>query len=358
MAVKGNRNTALDLMKIVGATLIILHHYQQGTKIILEHITFFNGKFNFGYVVEMFFVISGFLTYKGIEKHIEKNGKPPDFWTFGRGKARRIVPLLAISVVLEALLRYSYVRMAGECELNFALLDILVNATATGWGIFSTVTINQPTWYLSVLMLCYMEIYVSLWLSDRAKMKPDCLWLLLMALGVAANTYGWKAPFIGGSIGRGMFSFFAGTLISKHLRMEKKRSDMALALLPLILLFLLKYFHDFVSSGAFVFYTLFLWLPIVQLGLKYIPKPQYGGRIIEVLGMASFGVYIWNEPLSVVRDMASMAYGINLRTVGTMALFTACNWIVGVCSYFLLERPIDNLIRNGTSKEMPMHENT
>lgn len=49
------------------------------------------------------------------------------------------------------------------------------------------------------------------------------LWLFLMIIGVAANTYGWKWIFIEGSIGRGMFSFFAGAVLAKNMRQAKRK---------------------------------------------------------------------------------------------------------------------------------------
>ena len=73
------RNTTIDLMRIIGATLIVLHHYQQGTKMAFPYFQFFNGKFNFGYVVEMFFVISGMMAYRSIKKHSQM----PSFKQFG-----------------------------------------------------------------------------------------------------------------------------------------------------------------------------------------------------------------------------------------------------------------------------------
>lgn len=49
------RNAAIDFLRIGAATLIILHHYQQGIGITFKHISFFGGAFNFGYLVELFF---------------------------------------------------------------------------------------------------------------------------------------------------------------------------------------------------------------------------------------------------------------------------------------------------------------
>lgn len=336
-----NRNTAIDLMKISGATLIVLHHYQQGTGIVLRHIAFYGGKFNFGYVVELFFVISGLLTYRTFKN----TDSLPSLWTFGMGKVRRIIPLLAISVMVESVLRYIYLRMTDGGKLDFGLLDIFINAMGINWGIFQVKTINQPTWYLSVLLLCYLELYIVMWISRRLKIQPDYLWLFLMIIGTAANTYGWNGLFIGGSIGRGMFSFFAGTMLAKHLGQVKRKKDWLLLVLPTVFMLLLKYFHDFVRGGVFVFYTLFLWIPIVVIAIRYIPQVKKG-RIIEVLGLSSFGVYIWNEPLSIIRNMLSILTNANLQTKTAMTIFVICNWIVGVCSYFLIEKPIDNILKN------------
>ena len=51
-----------DILKIVSATLIVFHHYQQVFKVRFNGINFYDGAFNFGYLVELFFIISGILT--------------------------------------------------------------------------------------------------------------------------------------------------------------------------------------------------------------------------------------------------------------------------------------------------------
>lgn len=52
----------IDILKIIAATLIVMHHYQQVFKLEFSGINFYGGAFNFGYFVELFFMISGFLT--------------------------------------------------------------------------------------------------------------------------------------------------------------------------------------------------------------------------------------------------------------------------------------------------------
>ena len=52
----------LDILKIISATLIVFHHYQQAFQVRFDFIDFFGGRIYFGNLVELFFMISGFLT--------------------------------------------------------------------------------------------------------------------------------------------------------------------------------------------------------------------------------------------------------------------------------------------------------
>ena len=72
----GQRIVTFDLMKLFMSLIIVLHHFQQVTGIRFEYINFSGGKFYFGYIVELFFMISGFLIVKSfVEKmKIKSNG--------------------------------------------------------------------------------------------------------------------------------------------------------------------------------------------------------------------------------------------------------------------------------------------
>ena len=59
----------LDYGKIIAASFLVLHHYQQVFDCKFFGINFYGGRFVFGYFVEFFFIISGFLTlYADINK--------------------------------------------------------------------------------------------------------------------------------------------------------------------------------------------------------------------------------------------------------------------------------------------------
>ena len=51
----------LDLIKSIAAVFIVFHHYQQMANVKFDGINFFGGSFYWGYLVELFFLISGFV---------------------------------------------------------------------------------------------------------------------------------------------------------------------------------------------------------------------------------------------------------------------------------------------------------
>lgn len=337
------RNITLDIIRIIAATLIVLHHYQQGTGIVLQHINFYGGKFNFGYVVELFFVISGLLVYKNLED-IRKNKTLKEF--FGK-KFFRIVPLLAISVIVEAFLRYWHVVVIKGEEFGYGLLDIIVNAFGLQQlGIFTVKAINQPTWYLSVLLLCYILFYYGVRISKRLEISCNYIFIAFAFCGAIIGTYQWNAVFVNVSIGRGLFSFFCGVILADFVKRHSEKSfERFILILPILFLVLIKWKTDFINSGTFLFYTIFLWLPIVYVSVKLVSLNIAENKIVSVLGASSFGVYVWNEPLCVVRNIVAAYLNIDMCNITAMIIFTILNWGVGVISYYLIEKTIDGYIK-------------
>jgi len=100
------RNNSLDFLKIIATILIVFHHYQQALNVEFTQINFFGGKFYFGYLVELFFLISGFLMFN----YIEKIKQGLNFESFFINRVKRFLPLVAIAAILYECLIYFYFR--------------------------------------------------------------------------------------------------------------------------------------------------------------------------------------------------------------------------------------------------------
>lgn len=66
---KAQRYYLLDVVKIFAVWIIMLHHFQQVFDVKFPYVNFYGGTFNCGYLVELFFMISGFLAIYSSECH-------------------------------------------------------------------------------------------------------------------------------------------------------------------------------------------------------------------------------------------------------------------------------------------------
>ena len=95
-----DRQYSIDFLKIVATILIVFHHYQQ---IFIEQtgtwygkVLFYNGSFYFGYVVEFFFIVSGFFMYR----YIQRIQEGLTFKNFILKRTSRLIPLMAVAAVV------------------------------------------------------------------------------------------------------------------------------------------------------------------------------------------------------------------------------------------------------------------
>lgn len=138
------RNKAFDLLKIVCTIIIILHHSQ-----------FFYGVLNRGYIaVEFFFIASGFFLY-----HSFKNTPELSTVQYFKKRARRLYPeyWFAFLVLLIAQL---FMHSVPYMHWYSPILELLMLQNV---GIpLEHEAINNPCWYLSVLLFGGTIVYFLL----------------------------------------------------------------------------------------------------------------------------------------------------------------------------------------------------
>lgn len=132
--------------------MIIFHHYQQGIDVRFVWVNLGDGRFNFGRLVELFFMISGFLMYPYISK-IKDGLQLKKYMT---KRYLRLIPLVALSSVFDLIIK---LFLNPDLLENHPVKNIFETITvALGFhGIGSTdITVaNNPMWYISVLLWCY-----------------------------------------------------------------------------------------------------------------------------------------------------------------------------------------------------------
>lgn len=364
------RQYSLDVLRIVATILIVLHHFQQITGAYFDGgINFYGGKFSYGIVVEFFFVLSGLLAHRYIEQ-IPSGTAFPQFYL---SKAKRLLPLVLISSVAYEGLMLLYNRV---CQTSWPLgNDITVWGTIlnalglqAGW-VFENPAVNNPTWYVSVLLLCYVVFYLLVYISKHKNIADTYLYAGMVFLGVGVYSHNLQLPFLNEYSSRGFYAFFFGLLLARALygkalcgttpgdstlsdssaladRLNTKWFIYSLLFVLAVTYGLLNhyaYFHD----GILYFMTFVYYPALIILFLSAPVTRLFRHRIWGTLGTITYDVYIWHLPLLLLMYiiLELLPVSVNVRSVGTMLIFTAIAWGMGTLSYYLLEKPIQRVTK-------------
>ena len=206
---------SLDFLKIISTFIIVFHHYQQVTETVYDKgINFYYGRFYFGYFVELFFIISGFLTYKYIS--LIKNDSLI-FKDFFIKKTFRYYISVPITVISFAFIECLYYLKFHFMTINrFDIFNIISSCfLVQHWGLFDNPMLNNPIWYISVLIFCYIVFYFICWFSKIFKFDETYFFILFVLIGLYIKFQDLNLLFLNSYLYRGYVSFFLGLLLFK-----------------------------------------------------------------------------------------------------------------------------------------------
>lgn len=337
----------LDTLKIIATILIVFHHYQQILNIEFNKINFFGGKFYFGHLVELFFLISGFLMFN----YIEKIKQGLSFEEFFINRLKRLLPLMTIGAISYESLIYFYSRIFGEklleSELDFWGTIISSFGIQAGWS-FENPMINNPMWYVSVLILCYIIFYVITKISIIRNYKYTYFFIIMIFLGISIQRNYTDLAFFNTYTARGYYAFFFGILLSiffYNYRIGKFIKILSIFTVIFIIFLIFKHYH---IVGKNLNYTLtFIFYPALIVGF-HINKVNiiYLKKIISKIAEISFNVYVWHVIGILILIIVNKGYNINIKlnSYRVMMIFTIMLYIFGFFSYYFIEKPLEKLI--------------
>ena len=319
----------LDILKVLSASLIVFHHYQQVFKVQFEGINFYEGAFNFGYLVELFFMISGFLTLY--------SAKAGGILRELMHKLQRIFPMAMLACVFTLLVKS--VRSENLSALwNVKTLMANFLLIFSGWPYFSMIGINNPTWYLCILVQCYLMYYFLRWIKE----KLQVCWVIVTAVLVVLVFLGKNTGVMQSSTFRGMEAFFIGVSLCEIKDKISKKMWVAgcACLISLALLILL-------PSQQRRIVVLIVFPVLILLSAWWdCAENQAVHRTANQLSRISFEVYIWHYPLMALEQMIARVWGFEVkRTYFSMLSFTLLIWLLAWPLYKYVERPINEMIR-------------
>ena len=339
------RIVTLDIIKFICSILIVFHHFQQITGAVFESINFKGGKFSFAYVVELFFMISGFFcayTYKDEES----------FTSYFLRKIKRYYPMAILSIIV-------IVFIEG---INYLLFGTPIKTDGLGiWTIFSSLTlifpqgitvleglgINNPLWYLGVLNLCYILFY---FLNKKINEDKILKYILVVFLMLGFRTHEINIPFFTPMTIRGYIPFFIGIVLCYAYTNNEKivssnKTLIAMIVFLLLILFLFK-FNYYVFCDNMYGILCFIIYPILLLIMLSLDRHIKFNKLFDILGKMSFEVYIWHFPIiNILITLQRLSLVEYKYSYVYMFLFSFFVIVVAFFNVLFVEKRINRLFR-------------
>lgn len=343
---KESRKILPDILRVVLTACVLFHHYQQLTgTFFYRGINFYGGKFYFGYIVEVFFLMSGFFMVPYVAKIRDKMSFPV---FFGKRLIRLLPSMIAATIFYDIAL-FFYVRLCNgtlRYPTDINVFGSIVTALGLGsWSITKDFEINPICWYVSVLLLCYILMYIFVFLSKITKIPTGIMLSIPMIAGVVIThvTEFSVIPFLSTRIARGYIHFFGGLLLG------------------IIFVGLFGKGRKANSNGISEdkIKTKLNNNPDNQNNLKDNNNPDNQNnklskekagfvlilkRMINRIGEATLDIYLIQLPVLLLFFIVSFYTGLNLVSGKTMLLYAVVTFIIGGLYYFLIGKRIHLLL--------------
>jgi len=340
-----------DVIKPVAATLIVFHHYQQVFKCEFSGINFYSGLFNFGYLVELFFMISGFLTLYTFK---ECAGGSQLLKCFCH-KLKRVFPVVTIACIYTLLIKTlihtgSFTELSALWNIKTLVANFLL--LFSGYPFFSMTGYNNPTWYIAILIQCYAVFYILKYITNKLHIK---FLFTVSTLIIVVIVLKELSLFCYDSF-RGFESFFIGVIVCdlaenqkaivKKVKIIKNKKLLTILLsITIIITFSSIFIIPKYQRIALVF-GVYPEIVIISYLYRNVRLNSKVCSAFKLLCGISFEVYIWHYPFmaTIQLILQNMDYGI-AHGYFTMAIFTLAVWLICLFIYRFIEQPINKFIK-------------
>lgn len=341
------RNYALDFLKVIGTMLIFFHHYQQVTGAYFSEVNFYCGRFDFAYIVELFFLLSGYFMYS----YEDKIKEGLDFKTFFGKRASRLLPIVAVSAVAFNLVNRFYRKAYG---INWLAMPMTLWGTITtslgiteGWGLQESY-VNYPTWYISALLLTYCVFYFIVYIAKRCKIPTEYMYIVMICIGMGGLTYSMDQTFLTFGTSRAYYSFFYGILLKKYIDNKgiSKKMIWISSIIAIIMPIMIANDTAYMTDGINYMMTYFFYPAIIILLHTDVAKKIFKWKFIGKLSEISYNVYVWHLLILIVLISANRLWELNIQynNVFVMIASLIVSFIVGTLSHYFIEKPINRYI--------------
>ncbi len=334
---------SLDLLKFLAAVWLMLGHYQQVMGVLFKYtqVRLEIGLLN--NVVELFFLISGFLFAPSL-----KTIGDDAFSVFFKKKACRLYPMVIITVVVGWVVLYIQYALTGDETISLGFWNLLNSCLLTfNGGVITNIEygINNPTWYICVLLICYTLGYFISYISKITDTNTMNYVVGMVFIGLGILNYNIDLPFANYYSARGYEAFFLGIIIFTIYDSAKNKLLITLGAAFTIAVIVYCMFQHAIMIDDVEAINIFILNPAILLFFLGINN-CFKTRLWYFLGGISFEIYIWHAVILVIFTcyMHLTADTRMLSWVGAL-IFAAVTTIVSLLSYVCVEPKVNALMK-------------
>lgn len=347
-----DRMYAYDFLKIIATIFIMCHHYQQAFVVHFpSFIDFYGGRIYWGYLVELFFLLSGW----GIARKLEVSpigSSIKDHLIFLVGRYRRLIPMVLLASVCEFIITRSYYDMYGEYvswQTIYTYYDIFLNVVGLAVGTFYHyfyLCIDSPLWYVNVLLMCYCILCAELYVSRRMGWDKRFFFAATFIVGALYATIINRlsppyVPFFNMYISRGYMGFFGGLLLYDFMKKHTINAKYFRFMPAMFVLGLL-----FIGSGtrmftrvSYLFLDVVFWPTVIIYFSQRHINEHFNRWYVSLLVKASFAMYALHAPFMDAVKFGERYFGVSIEKscLMTMYIYVCCMILVGLMAWYLVE---------------------
>ena len=316
------RFEAIDGLRAVFGLGIVIYHVNEtfgaAFSEVLSPVYAYGGYFG-NYLL---FMLSGLFTHRHFLEP-----RPDGFRPYLRERLRRLYPVYALSNLAMMFL--------GTAALSLQKICATFLMVSTGWFFPDGVPYNLPSWFLCVLLLCYLLYGLLRRVPSAARQG---LYTALAAAGAALEQLDLSVPFLYRVCGEGYLNFFLGVLLAERLESLQRNRRTVWGCLGVLLcgtagLTAQRGFSHLPGDMRW-------WITLLCAGL--IAAALLGGEPVltlpglPALGRRSFSLLLWHVPLA--RGWTRLA-GRQLDPRLSFLLYLAAAVGTAFLSYRCLEQP-------------------
>ncbi len=285
----------LNGIKGISALVIAcLYHYRNicsvacGKEYVFEDVLIIDWFSKYGlFLVELFFIISGFLFVHAYEDKIAK--KSLKFEQFMLGRIIRIYPSMILSTSFLFLLESIWYKQNGYNLITQSTVwSYILNITGFQCWISNILVLNGPVWYISVLMFCYIVAFII------AKTCRSFIYLIPVIMSFGISYAGVNTFIFNEYIARGMRAFFIGCILYKC--KDKIGEKMLTIFEVLLVMYICLHWvmDDYFFDAELYILTVFVYPIVILSCIRRKIFSILRLKFFQFIGNISFSVYLYN----------------------------------------------------------------